>query len=128
MAGKTQTHEVSVINTLRGTTLTGITSYASLLTAVATDTTTGTEVSGNAYARQLLGLAAPSGSPSSSSNAADINFPAATPAGYSPVQIGVNTAASAGTLVGYVPAFTAVPIAVTGQARIAAGGLVYTED
>src|SRR5687768_13590906 len=128
MAGNTQTRENAILNTMRGTTYTGFTAYAGLLTVAATDTTSGTEVSGSSYARQAIGFGAPSGNPASMSNAAEINFPVVTTSGYSPVQIGVYDASSGGNLVGYVPSFTAVPIAVGGQARIAAGGLVATMD
>lgn len=128
MAGKTQTRENAVLNTMRGTTYTGFNAYAGLLTTAATDTTSGTEVSGSSYARQLAGFGAPSGNPASMSNAAEINFPVVTSSSYAPVQIGIYDASSAGNIVGFVPAFSAVTIAVGGQARIAAGGLVATED
>jgi hypothetical protein len=126
MAGKTQSHEVSVINVLRSTTLTGFAAHVGLFTAAPTDTTAGTEVSGGGYARQLAGLSAPSGSPSQSANASDILFPV-TAAGYTVVAIGLFTASTAGTLVAWA-ATGSVVIAAGGQAKIAAGALTVQED
>lgn len=128
MAGNVQAHEVLLLNVMRSVTLTGFAAYAGLMTAGATDTTAGTEVSGSSYARQLVGFTAPASSPSSTNNAADINFPVVTTTGYTVVQITVYDASTAGLLKGYVPTFTGVPIAVGGQARIALGTLIATMD
>ena len=127
--GKVQAFEQAVMNVARGTNATGFTAYVGLLSTAATDTTAGTEISGSSYARQLAGFSAPSGSaPSTMSNAAEINFPVATTAGYTIVQVGIYDASTAGTLRAITPSFAGVAIVVGGQARIAAGALQWTED
>lgn len=129
MAGKTATHEASVLNLLRSVTFTGLAAYVALYTVTPSDTAAGTEVTGNAYARQLCGFGAPTGnSPSSMANAADILFPVQTPAGYGAVvAVGLLTAVTAGTLLVWV-GITTITFAAQSQAKFAAGALVYTED
>ena len=125
MAGKTQTHEQSVLNVLRATNITApATTYVALFTTAPTDTTGGTEVTGGGYARQAYGAAAPSGSPSQISNAADILFtmPASTV-----VAVGLMSASTAGSLLYWVGGLS-VAFSAGGQARVAAGGLVTQED
>jgi hypothetical protein len=86
MAGKTAYFEKAVLNlALRNTSFSPATPmYVALFTAAPTDAYTsaspdGTEVSGNAYARQVIAFGAPSGTPSACANSGTINFPAATP-------------------------------------------------
>lgn len=126
MAGKTQSFEVQVINTLRSTNITGVAAYVALFSAAPTDTTAGTEMSGGGYARQLAGFSAPSGSPSQTANASDILFPV-TAAGYTVVAVGLMSASTAGTLLAWASTGSVV-IAAGGQAKIAAGALTYQED
>lgn len=129
--GKTTSYEAAVLNTERGTTLTAPANmYVGLFGVIpANDGAAGTEISGNAYARQLCGFAAPTGSaPSTIANAADILFPVQTPAGYGNV-VGVGTwdALTAGNLKKFV-SITTINFAVNSQAKIAAGALTSTED
>lgn len=125
MAGKTQTHEQSVLNVLRATNITApATTYTSLFSAAPTDTTGGTEVTGGGYARQAAGFAAPSGSPSQISNAADILFTMPT---VTVVACGLHSAVTAGTLLYWVGGLS-VAFTSGDQARIAASALVVQED
>lgn len=70
-----------IVNLLRSVDYPEVAAYVALFTAEtgleADSGWAGTEVSGNAYARQLAGLSAPSGGVTA--NAADITFPTATP-------------------------------------------------
>lgn len=66
---------------------TPVTVYVALFTTAPTDaytsgSPTGTEVAGNAYARQVITFGVPAGAPRTVSNNAVINFPAAAPAGW----------------------------------------------
>jgi hypothetical protein len=78
--------EAAILNWFRGTTFPAATGsvYSSLHTATTTDAGGGTEVSGNAYARQALSKAsgtwtAPAAA-GNITNTAEVAFPAATPA------------------------------------------------
>jgi hypothetical protein len=131
MPGKSQFYENQVLNTERGTTLTAPANmYAGLFGVLpANDGAAGTEITGNAYARQLCGFAAPSGmGPASIANAADILFPVQTPAGYGNV-VGVGTwdASTVGNLKKFV-GITTINFATGSQAKFAAGALISTED
>jgi len=125
MAGKSQTHEQSVLNVLRATNITApATTYVGLLSTAPTDTTGGTEASGGGYARQAAGFAAPSGSPSQIANAADILFTMPT---VTIVAAALYSAVTAGTLLYWVGGLS-VAFTSGGQARIAASALVVQED
>lgn len=129
MSGKVRTYEAEVLNVMRNTTLTGFNAYVGLFTVVPTDTAGGTEVTGSSYARQLAGFGLPvDGTPNSIDNDADILFPVVTGSSYTVVSIGLFKAVSGGSVLCYVPSFTGVVIAVGGQARIAAGTLIYSEE
>lgn len=86
--------EAAILNWFRGTTFPVATGsvYASLHTSATADDGTGTEVSGNAYARQ--GLTKASGTwtaPAAAgniTNTAAVNFPAATPSGWGTITHG----------------------------------------
>jgi len=71
--------EDAIINLMRNTAFTQVPAYVALFTAdtglEADSGWAGTEVSGYDYARQLVGLSAPSGG--ASSNTSDITFPTA---------------------------------------------------
>lgn len=126
MAGKTTTHETSVLNVLRATNITAPANvYVGLYTAAPTDAAGGTEVTGGGYARQLCGFAAPAGTPRQIANAADIliTMPAATV-----VAVGIFDALTVGNLLYWV-GITSVVFASGDQARFAAStGLIVQED
>jgi hypothetical protein len=128
MAGKTTTHEESVLNVLRGTNITAPANvYVGLYSANPTDAGGGTEISGNGYARQLCGFGAPSGTPRQIANAADILFPVQTPAAYANVTgVGIFSAITAGTLLYWVA--SAKTFNIGDQAKFAAGALIVIED
>lgn len=82
MAGKTDYLENRILdhffNAIASTA--PATTYLALFTAAPTDAGGGTEVTGNAYARQAISFGAASGG--ALANDAAVNFPAATPAGW----------------------------------------------
>lgn len=86
MAGKSTYAEVSVINSLlRGSAFPSVAGsvYVALYTSAPSDTGGGTEVSGGAYARVAVSRAtgswaAPTGSPSATSNSAAVTFSSPT--------------------------------------------------
>lgn len=79
MAGKKQSHENSVLNVLRNTTLSGIAQpYIALYTTAPTDTTQGTEATGGNYARQAVTFGAPSGNPASITNSGAVTWSGVT--------------------------------------------------
>lgn len=86
--------ETAILNWFRGTTFPAATGsvYASLHTSATADDGTGTEVSGNAYARQGITKATGSWSAPAAagviSNSAAVVFPAATPATWGTVTHG----------------------------------------
>lgn len=129
MAGKTTTHEASVLNILRATNITApANSYVALFSALPTDAGGGTEITGNGYARQLCGFSAPAGTPRSISNAADILFPVQTPAAYATVTgIAIMDALTVGNML-YWADITDKTFNIGDQAKFAAGALVVTED
>lgn len=123
----------AVLNWMKGTTFTAApaTLYVGLFSTTPTaNTASGTEISGNGYARQAVASTAWSAIAQSAdtihdqiSNSAAITFPAATPAGYTVVGIGIWDAASAGNLLFYV-AVTSQAVAIGNQYQIAAAALV----
>ena len=129
MAGKTTTHEATVLNILRATNVTAPANvYVALFSANPTDAGGGTEISGNGYARQLCGFAAPSGTPRQISNAADILYPVQTPAAYATVTgIAIMDASTAGNML-YWADITDKSFNIGDQAKFAAGALVVQED
>ncbi len=94
MAALSDYFEASILNWLRGTTFPVATGsvYASLHTAATTDAGGGTEVSGNAYARQGMTKAAGTWTAPAAAgnitNTAEVAFPAATPATWGTVTHG----------------------------------------
>lgn len=129
MAGKTTTHEASVLNVLRATNITAPANvYVALFTAAPSDAGGGTEVSTGAYARQLCGFAAPSGTPRSVVNAADILYPIAT-AGYGPVtHFAIMDALTVGNMLYWAALAASKTFAINDQAVFRAGQLSVTED
>lgn len=114
MAGKTNYLEARLIDhILRATASTAPTTvYAALFTAAPNDAytsgvPTGTEVSGNAYARQAITFGATSGTPKQTANSALITFPTPTPSGWGTVtHFGIFDALTTGNLL-YWAALTA---------------------
>jgi len=98
--------EAAILNWFRGTTFPVATGsvFASLHTAATADDGTGTEVSGNAYARQGITKASGSwtapGASGNITNTAAVTFPAATPATWGTVTHGALwDASSAGNMI-----------------------------
>ena len=118
--------ENALINaTLRNTAYTSPTTvYLALYTTDPTDADTGTEVSGNGYARQSITFGAPSNGVSS--NTAAIEFPQATGSWGTVAYIGIRDASSAGNLL-YHTALDASKTIATGDVfRVAIGSLSVT--
>jgi hypothetical protein len=64
MPGKSQPYSDAVLNVLRGTSITGVSPYLGLFSvAPADDSSAGTELAGNGYARQAIVFDAPVGQP-----------------------------------------------------------------
>lgn len=131
---KTQYLEDKLLSWAKGTAFPAApaTIYLALFTAAPTDVAaTGTEVSGNAYARQAITWGAitqaAAGTGDSIANSAAVLFPAATPAGYTVVAVGVYDALTVGNLLWY-GAITSTPIAISGQFNMPIGNLTIAED
>lgn len=129
MAGKTTTHEASVLNVLRATNITAPANvYVALFTAAPSDAGGGTEVSTGAYARQLCGFAAPAGTPRAVANGADILYPVAT-AAYGPVtHFAIMDALTVGNMLYWAALAASKSAAIGDQLVFRAGQLTVTED
>lgn len=129
MAGKTTTHETTVLNICRATNVTAPANvYVALFSALPTDAGGGTEISGNGYARQLCGFSAPAGTPRQIPNAADILFPVQTPAAYATVTgIAIMDALTVGVML-YWADIVDKTFNIGDQAKFAAGSLIIQED
>ena len=118
--------ENALVNaTLRNTSYTSpATIYVALYTTDPTDADTGTEVSGNGYARQSVTFSAPSNG--ATSNSAAVEFPQATGSWGTVAYIGLRDASSSGNLL-YHTALDASKTIATGDVfRIAIGSLSVT--
>ena len=118
--------EGALINaTLRNTSYTSpSTVYLALYTSDPTDADTGTEVTGNAYARQSITFGAPSNG--ASTNTAAIEFPQATGSWGTVAYIGIRDASTSGNLL-YHTALDASKAIATGDVfRVAIGSLSVT--
>lgn len=123
--------ENSIINQMRNVAGVQVAVYVALFTAVtgleADSGWSGTEVSGNAYARQLAGLSAASGG--ASANAADITFPTATPSGWGTVtHVALMDAETTGHVLMYSALDTQKVIDANDTFKINAGDLDVTVD
>jgi hypothetical protein len=118
--------ENALINaTLRNTSYTSPTTvYLALYTTDPTDADTGTEVSGNAYARQSITFGAPSNWVST--NSAAIEFPQATGSWGTVAYVGIRDASSAGNLLYHTPLDASKTIATGDVFRVAIGSLSVT--
>lgn len=118
--------ENALVNaTLRNTSYTSPTTvYVALYTTDPTDADTGTEVSGNGYARQSVTFSAPSNGATSNSGA--VEFPQATGSWGTVAYIGLRDASSGGNLL-YHTALDASKTIATGDVfRISIGSLTVT--
>ena len=118
--------ENALVNaTLRNTSYTSPTTvFVALYTTDPTDADTGTEVSGNGYARQSVTFSAPSNGATSNSSA--VEFPQATGSWGTVAYIGLRDASSGGNLL-YHTALDASKTIATGDVfRISAGSLSVT--
>ncbi len=123
----------SVLSWIKGTTFPAAPAnlYVGLFSTVPTaNTGSGTEISGNAYARQTVASTAWSAISQNAdtihdqiSNSNAITFPAATPAGYTVVGVGIWDAATVGNLLFY-QAVTSQAVAIGNQYQIAASALI----
>lgn len=118
--------ENALINAvLRNTSYTSpATVYVALYTSDPTDADTGTEVSGNAYARQSVTFGAPSNG--SSTNTGAVEFPQATGSWGTVSYIGLRDASSGGNLLFHTALDEAKTIATGDVFRIAIGSLSVT--
>ena len=111
--------------TLRNTAYTSPTTvYLALYTTDPTDADSGTEVSGNAYARQSITFGAPSNGVST--NSAAIEFPQATGSWGTVAYVGIRDASTAGNLLYHTPLDASKTIATGDVFRIAVGSLSVT--
>lgn len=118
--------ENALINvTLRNTAYTAPTTvYLGLYTSDPTDADVGTEVTGNAYARQAITFGAPSNGVST--NTAAIEFPQATGSWGTVAYIGIRDALTAGNLLYHTPLDASKTIATGDVFRVAIGSLSVT--
>jgi hypothetical protein len=101
--------------------------YVGLYTAAPTDAGGGTEVSGNAYARQPITFGAASGG--AVTNSADITFPTPTPSGWGTVtHFGIFDASTAGNLLYWGALAASQTINASNVVKILTGELDVTED
>lgn len=118
--------EGALINAvLRNTSYTSpATVYLALYTSDPTDADSGTEVSGNAYARQAITFGAPSNGVTT--NTAAIEFPQATGSWGTVAYIGIRDASTAGNLLYHTPLDASKTIATGDVFRVAIGSLSVT--
>lgn len=118
--------ENALINAvLRNTAYTSPTTvYLALYTSDPTDADAGTEVSGNAYARQSITFGAPSNGVST--NSAAIEFPQATGSWGTVAYVGIRDASTAGNLLFHTALDASKTIATGDVFRVAAGSLSVT--
>jgi hypothetical protein len=118
--------ENALINaTLRNTSYTSPTTvYLALYTNDPTDADTGTEVTGNAYARQAITFGAPSNGVTS--NTAAIEFPQATGSWGTVTHIAIRDALTSGNMLYHSPLDASKTIATGDVFRVAIGSLSVT--
>jgi hypothetical protein len=101
--------------------------YVALFTAVPSDSSNGTEVSGSSYARQAVASAAWTRTASSIANNAEVAFPAVTSSAYTVVGWGIWDASTTGNLL-YWGDTTSTVMNVSDVPRFAASAITVTED
>jgi hypothetical protein len=110
---------------LRNTAYTSPTTvYLALYTSDPTDADAGTEVSGNAYARQSITFGAPSNGVTT--NSAAIEFPQATGSWGTVAYVGIRDASTGGNLLFHTALDASKTIATGDVFRVAAGSLSVT--
>jgi len=101
--------------------------YVGLFTAAPSDTGGGTEVSGSAYARVVTGTISGSGTATTFTNAAAIEFAAASGGNWGTIGwAGIFTASTGGTLLAWAPLTTSKSINDGDIFRIPASSLSIT--
>jgi len=100
--------------------------YVGLFTAAPTDTTSGTEVSGGSYARQVLSVTTASSGVVTSD--ADVSFPQATGNWGTIVALGIHDALSSGNLLMYTDLTTSKTIETGDILKVSSGSLTVTLD
>jgi hypothetical protein len=101
--------------------------YVGLFTAAPSDTGGGTEVSGSAYARVVTGTISGSGTATTFTNAAAIEFAAASGGNWGTIGwAGIFTASTGGTLLAWAPLTTSKAINDGDIFRIPASSLSIT--
>lgn len=100
--------------------------YVGLFTAAPTDTTSGTEVSGGSYARQVLSVSTASDGVVTSD--ADVSFPQATGNWGTIVALGIHDALSSGNLLMYTDLTTSKTIETGDILKVSSGSLTVTLD
>jgi len=100
--------------------------YVGLFTATPTDTTSGTEVSGGSYARQVLSVTTASSGVVTSD--ADVTFPQATGNWGTIVALGIHDALSSGNLLMYTDLTTSKVIETGDILKVNSGSLTVTLD
>ena len=101
--------------------------YVGLFTAAPSDTGGGTEVTGNGYARVVTGTISGSGTATTFTNAAAIEFAAASGGNWGTIGwAGIFTASTGGTLLAWAPLTTAKAINDGDIFRIPASSLSIT--
>lgn len=98
--------------------------YLGLYTSDPTDADSGTEVTGNGYARQAITFGAPSNGVST--NTAAIEFPQATGSWGTVTHVGIEDALTAGNLLFHTPLDASKTIATGDVFRVAIGSLSVT--
>ena len=102
------------------------TAYVGLFTAAPTDTTSGTEVTGGSYARQVLSVTTASDGVVTSD--ADVNFPQATANWGTVVALGIHDADTSGNLLMYTDLTTSKTIETGDILKVSTGSLTVTLD
>jgi hypothetical protein len=100
--------------------------YVGLFTAAPTDTTSGTEVTGGSYARQVLSVSTSSEGVVTSD--ADVNFPQATGNWGTIVALGIHDADTSGNLLMYTDLTTSKTIETGDILKVSSGSLTVTLD
>lgn len=128
MAGFSDAVESALLSAVfRNTTYTSPgTVYAGLYTSAPTDAGGGTEVSGNAYARQAVTFGAPSGG--SISNSGTVTFPTASGNWGTVTHFGIFDASSGGNLLAWSSLTTSKDVASGDAAVFSSGQLVISLD
>lgn len=130
--GKTNLQEDRALNWLKGSSFAAAPAnvYLGCFTVDPTDAGGGTEVSGNAYARQVLAFGAIStvNGPNTMTTTGDILFPVATPGAWGTItSVGLFDALTVGNLIMWAT-IASVTISAGDQLKFATGNVTVSED